>query len=70
VTTDKELMIHPVLENNLVTLGIMLGTLILGHLALFVISRFIKKDHEQLVDDEAIIVRMMKPADIINQYNA
>ena len=45
--TDNSQMVQPDTIKNLITLGVMLGSLIVGHLVLFLISKYVKKDHDQ-----------------------
>ena len=47
LATDDSLMVYPDAINNLITLGVMLSSLIVGHLTLFLISKYVKRDHEQ-----------------------
>jgi len=47
LTTDDSQLIKPDAIKNLITLGVMLGSLIVGHLVLFLISNYVKRDHDQ-----------------------
>ena len=45
--TDESQIVEPDAIKNLITLGVMLGSLIVGHLVLFLISNYVKRDHDQ-----------------------
>ncbi len=46
LTTNETVIVPPDSVRNLTTLGLMLGTLLGGHILLFLVSRFLKKDHD------------------------
>jgi len=47
LATEDSVKVYPDAIKNLITLGVMLGSLIVGHLALFLISKYVKRDHQQ-----------------------
>jgi hypothetical protein len=47
LATDDLPKVYPDAIKNLITLGVMLSSLIVGHLTLFLISKYVKRDHDQ-----------------------
>ena len=47
MTVSDDVMIQPDWTKNGITLGVMFGSLLIGHMLLFIISYCIKKDQKQ-----------------------